>query len=135
MCPNSTAVGDARLAAIRCSSLPRSSTRTCRARPTRPGDPTETVHGIVAFLIKEEVKAILSAQDKDLWLGRRVTGLFTVAVQTGLRLFVSAEPSFAAPGRHRYRRDADGDSDDRSRKGGRRDNKNESAYAHWSDEK
>ncbi|MDZ4092857.1 MAG: hypothetical protein U1D68_16800, partial [Arthrobacter sp.] len=50
----------------------------------------------LAFLIKEEVKAILSAQDKDLWLGRRVTGLLTVAVQTGLRLSVSAEPPRAA---------------------------------------
>jgi integrase/recombinase XerD len=42
--------------------------------------------GIVAFLSKEEVEAILSVPDKDTWLGRRDHALLTVAVQTGLRV-------------------------------------------------
>ncbi|QCO97964.1 integrase [Arthrobacter sp. 24S4-2] len=42
--------------------------------------------GIVAFLSKEEVEAILSVPDTDTWLGRRDHALLTVAVQTGLRV-------------------------------------------------
>jgi integrase/recombinase XerD len=42
--------------------------------------------GIVAFLTKEEVEAILAAPDRDTWIGRRDHALLTVAVQTGLRV-------------------------------------------------
>ena len=42
--------------------------------------------GIVDFLSKEEVEAILSVPDQDTWLGRRDHALLTVAVQTGLRV-------------------------------------------------
>lgn len=42
--------------------------------------------GIVAFLTKEEVEAILAVPDRDAWLGRRDHALLTVAVQTGLRV-------------------------------------------------
>jgi integrase/recombinase XerD len=42
--------------------------------------------GIVEFLNKEEVEAILSVPDRDTWLGRRDHALLTLAVQTGLRV-------------------------------------------------
>lgn len=42
--------------------------------------------GIVAFLTKEEVEAILTVPDRGTWLGRRDHALLTVAVQTGLRV-------------------------------------------------
>lgn len=42
--------------------------------------------GIVTFLTKEEVEAILAAPDPDTWIGRRDHALLTVAVQTGLRV-------------------------------------------------
>jgi len=42
--------------------------------------------GIVAFLSKEEVEAILSVPDRDTWIVRRDHALLTLAVQTGLRV-------------------------------------------------
>ena len=42
--------------------------------------------GIVAFLSKAEVEAILSIPNKDTWIGRRDHALLTLAVQTGLRV-------------------------------------------------
>lgn len=42
--------------------------------------------GIVAFLSKEEVEAILSVPDRDTWIGRRDHALLALAVQTGLRV-------------------------------------------------
>lgn len=42
--------------------------------------------GIVAFLSKEEVEAILAVPDRDTWIGRRDHALLTLAVQTGLRV-------------------------------------------------
>lgn len=42
--------------------------------------------GIVAFLSKDEVEAILSVPNRDTWIGRRDHALLTVAVQTGLRV-------------------------------------------------
>lgn len=42
--------------------------------------------GIVAFLNKEEVEAILAVPDRTTWIGRRDHALLTVAVQTGLRV-------------------------------------------------
>ncbi|TFB75007.1 integrase [Cryobacterium glaciale] len=42
--------------------------------------------GIVEFLNREEVEAILSVPDRDTWLGRRNHALLTLAVQTGLRV-------------------------------------------------
>jgi site-specific recombinase XerD len=41
---------------------------------------------IVSFLIKSEVEAILTAPDRDTWIGRRDHALLTLAVQTGLRV-------------------------------------------------
>ncbi|WP_174776899.1 hypothetical protein [Cryobacterium algoritolerans] len=40
-------------------------------------------HGIVEFLSKEEVEAILAVPDRDTWLGRRDHTLLSLAVQTG----------------------------------------------------
>ncbi|MHA7178412.1 tyrosine-type recombinase/integrase [Arthrobacter sp. Sr24] len=42
--------------------------------------------GIVAFLSKKEVEAILAIPNKDTWIGRRDHALLTLAVQTGLRV-------------------------------------------------
>lgn len=42
--------------------------------------------GIVAFLTREEVEALLAAPDRATWIGRRDHALLTVAVQTGLRV-------------------------------------------------
>ena len=42
--------------------------------------------GIVTFLTKEEVEAILAVPDPGTWIGRRDHALLTVAVQTGLRV-------------------------------------------------
>lgn len=42
--------------------------------------------GIVAFLSKEEVAAILAVPDRATWIGRRDHALLTIAVQTGLRV-------------------------------------------------
>lgn len=42
--------------------------------------------GIVAFLNKKEVEAILAIPNKDTWIGRRDHALLTLAVQTGLRV-------------------------------------------------
>lgn len=42
--------------------------------------------GIVEFLSKAEVEAILSVPDRNTWLGRRDHALLTLAVQTGLRV-------------------------------------------------
>lgn len=41
---------------------------------------------IVTFLTKPEVEAILTAPDRDTWIGRRDHALLTLAVQTGLRV-------------------------------------------------
>jgi integrase/recombinase XerD len=43
-------------------------------------------HGIVEFLSKEEVEAILAVPDRNTWLGRRDHALLSLAVQTGLRV-------------------------------------------------
>jgi integrase/recombinase XerD len=42
--------------------------------------------GIVEFLTKTEVEAILAVPDRDTWIGRRDHALLTLAVQTGLRV-------------------------------------------------
>lgn len=42
--------------------------------------------GIVDFLSKEEVEAILVVPDRTTWIGRRDHALLTVAAQTGLRV-------------------------------------------------
>jgi integrase/recombinase XerD len=42
--------------------------------------------GIVEFLSKEEVEAILAIPDQETWIGRRDHALLTLAVQTGLRV-------------------------------------------------
>ena len=42
--------------------------------------------GIVTFLTKQEVEAILAMPDQDTWIGRRDHALLTLAVQTGLRV-------------------------------------------------
>lgn len=42
--------------------------------------------GIVEFLTREEVEAILRAPDRNTWIGRRDHALLILAVQTGLRV-------------------------------------------------
>jgi len=41
---------------------------------------------LVSFLTHDEVDALLSAPDRDTWIGRRDHALLLVAVQTGLRV-------------------------------------------------
>lgn len=41
---------------------------------------------LVSFLTRDEVDALLSAPDRDTWVGRRDHALLLVAVQTGLRV-------------------------------------------------
>jgi site-specific recombinase XerD len=44
------------------------------------------VRPTVAFLLHEEIEAMLTAPDKSTWIGRRDYALLTLAFQTGLRL-------------------------------------------------
>lgn len=43
-------------------------------------------HGLVAFLDRAEVEAVLAGPDRSTWLGRRDHALLLLAIQTGLRL-------------------------------------------------
>jgi integrase/recombinase XerD len=51
------------------------------AIPTKRGD-----KGLVHFLTRSEIEAVLSAPNKMTWIGRRDYALLLLAVQTGLRL-------------------------------------------------
>lgn len=51
------------------------------AIPGKRGD-----KGIVSFLNREEIDALLAAPDRSTWIGRRDYSLLLLAVQTGLRL-------------------------------------------------
>ena len=44
------------------------------------------LHGLVAFLSRPEMEALLAAPDRATWAGRRDHALLTVAIQTGLRV-------------------------------------------------
>lgn len=48
--------------------------------------PKRLERGIVSFLIKEELEALLAAPDLSTWVGRRDHAMLVLAAQTGLRL-------------------------------------------------
>lgn len=48
--------------------------------------PKRTDRTIVAFLVLEEIEALLAAPDRSSWTGRRDHALLLVAIQTGLRI-------------------------------------------------
>ena len=50
------------------------------------GSAKRTDRQLVSFLSRDEIDALLSAPDRDTWVGRRDHALLLVAVQTGLRV-------------------------------------------------